>query len=105
MDSNDDPVMQELRQVLLDRARAKGSWTLAGNREYWEILDWTAQKTWVYRGGDPLAGGAEDFHDTVDDDKAFNLLLGYCRYHNIEYGQPLPTPAQLLQWVRRTPFI
>lgn len=95
---------QALLDLLLKRARARGSVTLEGNRESWAILDWTPGEGFVHRGGDPLAGG-EDFHEPISEAHAARLLLALCRSRASVFGAQGLDDAALLEWARRNPFL
>lgn len=87
------------REVLLGWLRERGRAVLAGNREYFDCLDFVPPDRFVRHGGDSLANTEEYRHD-VDEDEAYRLLLAYWRAEAGRFGGPgLATEDDVAQYV------
>jgi hypothetical protein len=92
-----------LRDFLLDEARRRGTWVLAGNREYWAKLTFEPEAGFVHLGGDSMTGETQ-FRTCLNEEDVFLLLRNYCLDRVATWGRE-DQDAWLLDWIRLHPAL
>jgi hypothetical protein len=75
--------MTETEKQILQIIKDKNSLILAGNREYYEILDY-ARGQFVLHGGDTLSN-QEEYRHLISEEEALEKICNYYRNRSFTY--------------------
>lgn len=93
------------KDVLLGWLRGRGQVILAGNREYFDCIDFMPPDRFIRYGGDSMTNEEECRHE-IDEQEAYLLLLRYWRDESTRFGGPeLPTEESVAEYVRSRAYL
>ena len=93
------------KNVLLGWLRERGQVILAGNREYFDCIDFVPPDRFVHYGGDSVTNEEEYRHD-IDEQEAYLLLLRYWRDEAARFGgRVLVTEQDVAEYVKTRGYL
>jgi len=91
--------------VLLQWLRTRGRVTLAGNREYFDCVEYVPPARFVRFGGDSMTN-EEEYRHEVDEQEVYLLLLRHWRDEATRFGGPEPiTEESVAEYVKTRAYL
>jgi 2',3'-cyclic-nucleotide 2'-phosphodiesterase (5'-nucleotidase family) len=69
--------MIDIKKNILDKIKKRGTLTLAGNKEYYEVLEFN-NGNFISYGGDTISN-IEEYRNLITDDQALEKICNYYR--------------------------